>query len=71
MDKKTKKLYSVFIAIVICVAIIVGLSVYYGTKSSQSGSSGQVKVIMSSILKRYHRSYNYLWLGEPGGSQKL
>jgi len=44
MEKKEKKLFAVFVITVVCVAIIVGVSVYYGTKSSEEkGSSANVK----------------------------
>ena len=43
MEKKEKKLFAVFVITVVCVAIIVGVSVYYGTKSSEEkGSSANV-----------------------------
>ncbi len=44
MENKKVKLYATFIFTVVLVAVIVGVSVHYGTKPSKDGSSGQVKV---------------------------
>ena len=39
MEKKEKKLYAVFVVVLVCVALIVGVSVHYGTKSANSDNS--------------------------------
>ena len=45
MEQKEKKMFAVFIAVVVCVAVVVGVSVYYGTRPSDSQSSNVSKVI--------------------------
>ena len=52
MEQKEKRMFIVFVAIVVCVAIIVGVSVYYGTKSSSSedSSTGKVSALYEEMV---------------------
>ena len=58
MEQREKKLFAVFIAAIVCVSIIVGVSVYYGTKPSDSGSSTVNKVI-SQLYEKAETFYSH------------